>query len=293
MKKYYARHLEATPQWAVFRAKTPSATITAYTSGKVLFQGNAPETEVKKWAEAGTTSGKQTKKSVQHNYNPPPDFLTSNHIGSDESGTGDYFGPVTTCAVYVKEEQIELLKEMGIQDSKAITDDNIELLSTALIEMEIPYSLMILHNEKYNHLQQQGWSQGKMKAMLHDACLKNVQQKIAGAPSEGMLIDQFCQPEIYIRHLGTENRRLDAQTYFMTKAEHYSIAVAAASVLARASFLREMDRLSDWINVPLRKGASKQVDQLIAEIIRKHGRDVLPNIAKVHFANTKKADKFL
>lgn len=294
MKKHYAAYLETAPQWAVFRAKTPAATITAYASGKVLFQGKEPEAEMRKWAgEQSAAKKKQTKQPVSSKYTPPAHLFTSSHIGSDESGTGDYFGPITTCAIYIKEDQIKLLKEIGIQDSKAITDDTILLLSSALLEMDIPYSLMILHNEKYNQLQQQGWSQGKMKTMLHDACIKKVKEKITHAPLEGILIDQFCQPNIYIKHLATENRHLDPHTYFITKAENHSIAVAAASILARASFVREMERLSEWIDQPLLKGASQKVDQLIAKIIREHGTEVLHKIAKVHFANTKKAQQLL
>src|SRR5699024_12473654 len=91
----------------------------------------------------------------------------------------DYFGPVTACAVYIQQDQIALLKEIGIQDSKKLTDQNILTLSAKIIKMNIPYSLMILHNEKYNHLQLQDWSQGKMKAMLHHACISNVYKTIA------------------------------------------------------------------------------------------------------------------
>jgi ribonuclease HIII len=191
----------------------------------------------------------------------------------------------------VRNDQIALLREIGIQDSKAITDAKIKELSRYLIEMDIPYSLMILHNEKYNKLQRQGWSQGKMKAMLHDACIKNVLGKIGDAPLAGILIDQFCMPDIYKRHIASEGKTLDADTFFMTKAESYSIAVAAGSVIARASFVREMDKLADVAGVPLLKGASGKVDQLAARIIRDKGVGVLEKIAKVHFANTGKAKR--
>lgn len=294
MKNQYDDQLVSPPPGAIFRAKSAGTMITAYNSGKVLFQGSNSPTESAKWgSEKSVPQKKQNNFSStsDHSYQPSDSLFTSNHIGSDESGTGDYFGPVTTCAVYVKQDQIELLKEMGIQDSKAITDDNIQLLAKGLMELEIPYSLLVLHNEKYNQMQQKGWTQGKMKAMLHYHVIENLLKKIDDAPFEGILVDQFCMPHVYIRHINSENKTLPDKSYFMTKAENYSIAVAAGSVIARASFLNEMDKLKEQIGYPLLKGASNKVDQLIAKIIRSEGEEVLPSIAKVHFANTNKARK--
>src|SRR5690625_2520308 len=158
MKAYYDAYLDQAPQGAVFRARTNQAVITAYRSGKVLFQGNNVEAEAKKWGEHHTpqkTSTKAKKAPSKTSYRPPESFFNQNHIGSDESGTGDYFGPVTTAAVYVTAEQIPLLKELGIQDSKKITDQVALQLAQQLAAMEIPYSLMILQNDKYNQLQAQ------------------------------------------------------------------------------------------------------------------------------------------
>jgi|SRR5690625_1828352 len=300
MKKYYTNSLESTPQGAVFRARTDGIVITAYNSGKVLFQGARPEMEVEKWQGRHSEVEKGSKVNVQlplfdhkSTYHPPKTLFTESHIGSDESGTGDYFGPITTCAVYIKKEQFSQLKEMGIQDSKTISDETIRKLSKELVKLNIPYSLMILHNEKYNQLQGQGWSQGKMKAMLHQSVIESLLKKIDGSPYEGILIDQFCNPPIYRNHLLSEGKFLAEKTFFMTKAEDYSIAVAAGSVIARASFLKEMDRLSQKVGFTLLKGASQQVDRRAAEIIRTKGEAVLPHIAKVHFANTKKAKKYL
>lgn len=293
MKKHYEDYLEAPPPGAVFCARTRHTVITAYgKSGKVLFQGEHPEMEAEKWSgDSGIVEKKPkvNKKPPEHSFAPPGSLFNNNHIGSDESGTGDYFGPITTCAVYVQAEQIEILRELGIQDSKVIKDKCIVELSQLLVEMNIPYSLMILHNEKYNRLQQSGWSQGKMKAMLHDSTIKSLLGKIRAEPLDGILIDQFCSPEIYLGHIASEGSRLDTRTYFMTKAENNSIAVAAGSVIARAAFLREMERLSKIAGVTLKKGASAKVDAVAARVIREKGESFLNQIAKVHFANTGKA----
>ena len=295
MKTYYDKTLDNTPQGAIFRARTDSAVITAYKSGKVLFQGSHAEEEASKWETNASSANtfKQVNANKKTSYSPPPSLFTANHIGSDESGTGDFFGPVTTAAVYVTSEQIPILKQLGIQDSKAINDQVVQSLAKEIATMEIPYSLMILHNEKYNDLQAKGWSQGKMKAMLHHSTIQRLTEKLGNTPYDGILIDQFCQVPVYMNYLKSEQKTVMDNTYFMTKAEHYSIAVAAGSVIARASFLQEMERLSNIIGYKLIKGASSQVDRLIAKIIEEKGKPALNEIAKLHFKNTEKAAKYM
>ncbi|MFD2046270.1 ribonuclease HIII [Ornithinibacillus salinisoli] len=293
MKQYYHNSLSNVPQGAIFRAKTENAVITAYKSGKVLFQGSSPETEAMKWTNQKSTQQKKATSSASHTYSPPQSLFTNSHIGSDEAGTGDYFGPITVASAFVTSENIPILKQIGVKDSKNLTDATIMELSKEIVKLNIPYSLLILHNKKYNTLQDRGWTQGKMKAMLHHHAITNLLQKIDESPVKGILIDQFCEPHVYKRHIASEKQNLHDNTYFMTKAESYSIAVAAGSIIARASFVKEMDRLSEMIGIPLKKGASKAVDQTIAKIIKDKGEAVLNNYAKLHFANTKKARAYL
>jgi len=297
MKAYYRKYLQSTPPGAVFRAKTKQAVITAYKSGKVLFQGSIPDKEAAKWAgeksSINTPQASERNRKQASSFGPPADLFTSNHIGSDEAGTGDYFGPITVAACYIPKDKISILKELGIKDSKNLTDPIIKKLSKEIIKLGIPYSLLVLHNEKYNKLQKQAWSQGKMKAILHDHAITNLMKKIEGKQLDGILIDQFCEPAVYKRHLASESRSIAQNTYFMTKAESYSIAVAAASIIARTSFVDKMDQLSQKLEIDLPKGASNKVDQAIAAVIQKHGSKMLDHCAKVHFANTKKAEKYL
>ncbi|MDL4840627.1 ribonuclease HIII [Aquibacillus rhizosphaerae] len=294
MKTHYANDLKSSPPGAVFAAKTSKASITAYNSGKVLFQGTAPEFEAKKWGEIEVSTSNQKKTSIAstHNYAPPHTLFSSSHIGSDEAGTGDYFGPITVAAAYITKDQIPLLKKIGVKDSKNLTDDMIRSIAKQLVEMEIPYSLVILHNEKYNKLQAKGWSQGKMKTMLHNHAINKLLSKIEPAKPEGILVDQFSQPQVYIKHLKSETTQLQENVYFMTKAESYSIAVAAGSIIARASFVKEMDKLSQLAGVTIPKGASQKVDQVASKIMKNQGKDALYKLAKVHFANTQKAEKY-
>ncbi|MBY7143211.1 ribonuclease HIII [Virgibacillus sp. NKC19-3] len=295
MKYVYQNTLTAPPQGAVFRAKTANATVTAYKSGKVLFQGSAPEKEAQKWVKKTDTAAKRQQPSKQGTteYTPPPTLFKRNHIGSDEAGTGDYFGPITVAGVFIETRQIEELKRIGVTDSKKLTDSSIRKLAKEIVKFKIPYSLLVLHNEKYNKLQRQGWTQGKMKAVLHQQVINNLMKKIGNQPVDGIIIDQFCEPSMFKKHISSENQTLAENTYFMTKAESYSIAVAAGSIIARTSFLKEMDKLSEQLGVPLPKGASKKVDQTIAKIINSQGEAILDTCAKTHFANTKKARMYI
>src|SRR5699024_727519 len=145
------------------------------------------------------------------------------HIGSDESGTGDFFGPVTAAAVFITQEQIVNLKELGIQDSKLIKDDSILNLSKKIVEMNIPYSLLVLNNEKYNQLQQSGWSQGKTMTKLQHQEINNEIHKPKAHSYGGIVIDQSRLPIVYKNYLDSQNASLHPKTYFMTKAEHHSV----------------------------------------------------------------------
>lgn len=296
MKNFYKDQLETPPQGAYFRARSEGAVITAYQSGKVLFQGNGAREEFSRWEDNLDNSilAEHLTLNEKNNVNEKlskqiKKIVRENHIGSDESGTGDYFGPVTACAVYIERGQIDTLKEIGIQDSKNISDQKIMQLAERIIKMEIPYSAMIIDNKKYNSLQKDGWSQGKMKALLHHSVIQSLLDKLPNREIDGIIIDQFCPEETYVSYLASENFKVHERTFFMTKAEDHSIAVATASILARAKFVQEMERLSNLVGMRLQKGASSIVDEVAAEVIKKHGRDVLDEIAKVHFANTKKA----
>ena len=177
MKGHYQTSLtDKTPPGSVFVAKPGQCTVTAYKSGKVLFQGASAEVEAKKWsseAKAATPSAKKQSSVTQHRYSPPAHIGSMSVIGSDEVGTGDYFGPMTVVAVYAKKEQLALLKELGVQDSKNLKDPQIIDIAKQ-IKNVVPFSLLVCDNPKYNALQARGMSQGKMKALLHNQAIKHV-----------------------------------------------------------------------------------------------------------------------
>ncbi|WP_066194576.1 MULTISPECIES: ribonuclease HIII [Gracilibacillus] len=294
IKDYYAQHITKVPPNSLFLAKKNMTTITAYKSGKVMFQGDQAETEAKQWNELAFRTKASSAKTVnQHDYAPPTAIFQQAHIGTDEAGTGDYFGPVTVSAAYVPQDQIKALQTMGITDSKTITDQNIARLTKEIVQLKIPYTLLTLPNRKYNQLQKKGWNQGKIKAMLHQHAIDKLLAKIGAKDSRGIVIDQFCQPAAFLKHIQQEGLKLAEKTYFMTKAESYSTSVAVASILARARFVREMDRLSEQYGITIPKGASNRVDETAAYLIKQNGIEALDDIAKMHFANTDKAMRYL
>ncbi|WP_353854998.1 ribonuclease HIII [Bacillus sp. Bos-x628] len=292
IKSVYAHHLTDTlPRGALFQAKVPGCTITAYQSGKVLFQGQKAAAEAGHFSHLKKADAKSKKTPVVTKYTPPANIASMSVIGSDEVGTGDYFGPITVCAAYVDSSQLALMKELGVKDSKGLKDSHIINIAKDLIKT-IPFSLLVLRNEKYNTMQEKGMSQGKMKALLHNQVITSVLDKLDGRKPEAILIDQFAEPSIYFKHL-TGRKIIKERTYFSTKAEGIHLSVAAASIIARYAFLIEMDKLSKAAGFDIPKGAGPHVDKAAAKLIKLHGEDALRQFTKLHFANTQKAKKLL
>lgn len=288
MKSYYeSKLLDKFPPGSVFSAKTASCTITAYKSGKVLFQGNGNEAEANRWGAAASTNAPAKSKAAPKG-NLPEGFSQWSVIGSDEVGTGDFFGPITVVAAYVRKEDIPLMKELGVRDSKDLNDEKIIAIAKVIKDV-VPFSLMTLKNEKYNQLQKSGMSQGKMKAILHNQAILNVLEKISPVKPDGILIDQFVQGSTYFQHVKNQKAVAQENVYFSTKAEGIHLAVAAASILARYAFVQYIDKLSESAGFKIPKGAGAQVDEAAARLILKKGREVLPQFVKLHFANTEKA----
>jgi len=293
LQAYYKTHLvPKLPPGALFRAETESCAITAYQSGKVLFQGKAAEHEAEKWAKDNqqvTTSAKTSSRVEQHGYTPPNNIEELAIIGSDEVGTGDYFGPLVVAAVYVDQKNADSLRQLGVRDSKTLTDERINRIAEQILPL-ITSSVLVLPNEKYNALQSSGYNQNKLKAIMHNQALLNVQNKL-DHPFDGFLIDQFTTPLNYFKLLADRQPVIKERIYFKTKGENVHLSVACASIISRQRFLIEMDRLSDQCGQILPKGAGPHVDIIAAQIINTQGIDILKKLTKFHFSNTEKALK--
>ncbi|WP_046174018.1 ribonuclease HIII [Domibacillus indicus] len=289
MKDHYG--VPATlPAGAVFAAKVDGCSVTGYRSGKVLFQGKNARQEAEKWD--GQTAEPKTKKISLPGVHLPEGFSGMSVAGSDEVGTGDYFGPITVVAAYVEKSQIAELQALGVRDSKDMKDPETILIAKKLLKA-IPYSLLILRNEKYNDLQESGMSQGKIKAILHNQALGKLLDKMQPQKPEAVLVDQFAEKTVYYRHLKGQKRIIEENVFFSTKGESVHLSVAAASILARYVFLKEMDTLSEKAGFAIPKGAGPMVDKAAARLIQTYNESVLRHFTKLHFANTEKAKRIV
>lgn len=271
------------------KTKYKGTSISIYNSNKVMFQGKDAERIAAQLLPNVTKSQPSnmktstTKQTISYNQ-----FQC---IGSDEAGSGDYFGPLTVCAAYVSHKNVQILKALGVDDSKKLTDTKIVELAEQLVTF-IPHSLLVMNNEKYNEKQKAGWSQVKMKAVLHNEAIKNVTQKIDTTELDYIVIDQFAEAGVYKRYALSDLPFSD-KTKFETKGESKSIAIAAASIISRYAFVKHMDRLTQSVKTDIPKGASNKVDLTAAKIIERKGIAYLDSISKKHFANRKKAENLV
>ncbi len=205
-------------------------------------------------------------------------------IGSDEVGTGDLFGPVVVCSAYVPKEQIETLEQMGVRDSKSMTDKKIIELAPKLTKM-LTHSILILKPEKYNEMVRRGFNMNKIKAFLHNQAIILTTRKVE--KEVPVIVDQFCAPRIYYDYLDGE-ANVYKNISFYTNAESIHISVAAASIIARYAFLAKMQQFSKYIGLRLTKGAGKKADEQLVKIYHEKGYQALLPITKLNFRNLKK-----
>lgn len=272
------------------RAKYQGTTINIYNSNKVMFQGNQAESTAQKLLGSNIEQNASKKKtSTKQAATKSYPFNQSDCIGSDEAGSGDYFGPLTVCAAYVSKKNAQILKTLGVDDSKKLTDAKIVELAEQIITF-IPHSLLTMHNDKYNQQQAKGWSQVKMKAVLHNQAIINVINKIEEKQEnlDYIVIDQFAVRGVYQNYALTPMPYPD-KTCFETKGESKSIAIAAASIISRYAFVKNMDHMGQKIHQTIPKGASAKVDLFAAQMIQKYGISTLDEMSKAHFKNRDKA----
>lgn len=275
MLDFYGEFLVSPPRHAVFQAKKENCVVTAYNSGKVMFQGKNIKNEIELWTKYQVTESDDI-------------IIQEDIIGSDEVGTGDFFGPVVVCAVYVRPNTYEKLYRLGITDSKTISDNRIPKLVKEINNL-VDYNIIMLDNIKFNALTKKGYNMNKIKAILHNQAIATLIEKIDKHP-EKIVIDQFCTKEKFHDYLSNYYICTPDLT-FETKAESKYMAVAAASILARYTFLKAMAKLNKKYNNLILKGAGKKVNENASLIVKKYGISTLNNIAKINFKNYKDLQK--
>ena len=235
-------------------------TISVYTSDKVVFQGN----------DAFFYASAYLDKKI------------SRQAGSDEVGTGDYFGPVCVCAAIVEEDEFPLLEKLGVTDSKQLSDDKIKEIAPVLID-KLKHSLLILDNEKYNQVHEQ-YNLNAIKAKLHNQAFINLKKKGYDIP-RACYIDEFAPRDLYFSYLLNE-KEVFRDLIFETKAESSYPAVAAASCIARFTFLEKMKAMENKYQMRFHLGAGEDTNKDIITFVNKYGKERLREVAKLHFKNS-------
>jgi ribonuclease HIII len=198
-------------------------------------------------------------------------------IGVDESGKGDYFGPLVIAACYVGPEHVAELE--GVKDSKKLTDAIATRLA-ATIKATCPHSIICIGPAKYNELYEKFRNLNSLLAWGHARAVENV---LEVQPANLVISDQFAAGgHVVKRALYEKGKQVEFRS--VVRAEQ-DLAVAAASVLARAEFLRKLKSLSIEFGVELPKGATVVVP-VGRQFIAKHGREALGQVAKLHFKTT-------
>jgi len=203
--------------------------------------------------------------------------MSDGRIGVDESGKGDYFGPLVIAACYVGPEHLAELE--NVRESKKVSDAQAKRLA-AVIRATCPHKVLAIGPEKYNELYDRI---GNLNRLLSWGHARAIEEVLEQQPCELVISDQFADPAGLKRALFEKGRQVRLESRVRAESD---LAVAAASILARAEFLRRLAQLSEEIGVELPKGASHGVVTAAQRVVAKHGREGLAKVAKLHFKTT-------
>lgn len=268
--------------YCLFKAKKEKTSVAAYSSGKLVVQGKGTADFVEFILEPRITGVLQPLETEK----TPEPFQP--HAGIDESGKGDFFGPLVVVCVYVQDPLVrDRLEEAGVRDSKLIKSDvrigEIARKITGIVQGK--FAIVAIGPEAYNRAYAKIGSLNRLLAWGHARALENLLEKVPECPAA--LADKFGDEHLIRNALMESGRRIRLDQ--RTKAES-DLAVAAASILARAEFVRRLKLLASVAGVPeLPKGAGAKVDQVAAEIAGRGGAALLEQISKAHFSTFEKA----
>ena len=255
--------------------RLPHATVSIYTSGKVLLQGEGAE----KYA---SFFGYQVVEETSGQNLPL--------IGTDEVGNGSYFGGLAVVASFVTPDQHAFLRKLGVGDSKTLTDQKIRQIAPILKE-KIQHQALLLSPSKYNEVIGDRYNAVSVKVALHNQAIYLLLQK--GAQPEKIVIDAFASAKNYDKYLAQEANRFSNPISLEEKAEGKYLAVAVSSVIARDLFLENLENLGRELGYQLPSGAGTASDKVASQILQAYGMQGLNFCAKLHFKNTEKAKKRL
>ena len=255
--------------------RLPQATVSIYTSGKVLLQGEGAE----KYA---SFFGYQLLEQTSGQNLPL--------IGTDEVGNGSYFGGLAVVASFVTPDQHAFLRKLGVGDSKTLTDQKIRQIAPILKD-KIQHQALLLSPSKYNEVIGDRYNAVSVKVALHNQAIYLLLQK--GIQPEKIVIDAFTSAKNYDKYLAQEANRFSNPISLEEKAEGKYLAVAVSSVIARDLFLENLENLGRELGYQLPSGAGTTSDKVASQILQAYGMKGLNFCAKLHFKNTEKAKKRL
>ena len=255
--------------------RLPQATVSIYTSGKVLLQGEGAE----KYA---SFFGYQVVEDNRGQNLPL--------IGTDEVGNGSYFGGLAVVASFVTPDQHDFLRKLGVGDSKTLTDQKIRQLAPILKD-KIQHQALLLSPSKYNEVIGDRYNAVSVKVALHNQAIYLLLQK--GVQPEKIVIDAFTSAKNYDNYLAQEANRFSNPISLEEKAEGKYLAVAVSSIIARDLFLENLENLGRELGYQLPSGAGTTSDKVASQILQAYGMQGLNFCAKLHFKNTEKAKKRL
>ena len=255
--------------------RLPQATVSIYTSGKILLQGEGAE----KYARF---FGYQVVEETSGQNLPL--------IGTDEVGNGSYFGGLAVVASFVTPDQHDFLRKLGVGDSKTLTDQKIRQIAPILKE-KIQHQALLLSPSKYNEVIGDRYNAVSVKVALHNQAIYLLLQK--GVQPEKIVIDAFTSAKNYDKYLAQETNRFSNPISLEEKAEGKYLAVAVSSIIARDLFLENLENLGRELGYQLPSGAGTASDKVASQILQAYGMQGLNFCAKLHFKNTEKAKKRL
>jgi ribonuclease HIII len=256
----------------------PDCRINLYHSGKLLVQGKVAEEWIRFTLEPEVLGAALLDYQDLHD----PEAIQP-HMGIDESGKGDFFGPLVIASAYVNEELVHKLRELGVKDSKRISSDNVAMSMAKEIKKLLGdrCAMITVGNRSYNRMYAKIGNVNKLLAWGHARAIENLLEKVPDCPRA--LSDKFGPTHQIERALMEKGQkiRLDQRT----KAES-DPAVAAASILARAGFIYAMRALGKEYKLEIPKGASEKVRRTAEKMVAEHGPGILLETAKCHFKTT-------
>jgi len=258
-----------TPPYTVFLAKKKDLACTLYESGKLLIQGKGTPEFVEFYLEP------EVLKNFAYTY--PKELDTSPHIGIDEAGKGDFFGPLCVAGIYASGEQILQLKEIGVKDSKMMSDKTIIRLGKQ-IQQTCTHHIVKINPPKYNEIYHKFGNLNHLLAWGHATAIEFLHNKTM---CHDVIIDQFAAEKIVLTALKRKKLHLNIEQRHRGEED---LVVAAASILARKAFLEGLDMLSTAFSLKLPKGgASPLILSAGVKFIQKHGSSALSKVCKLHF----------